>query len=277
MKMTNDPSSESEVLRATAILLLRILDVQPSPWTEESPGLLAREVGLRLEIEEILRGEVIQAAREPFDLAVVQRQPVGTRITDYYGLWSHVALEPGAELLAFCRGTSDDAGEQLTEDNCEQLLEHPQGPLADTRAALELEARGTSPQEILAAAEATAGEHGPIFARYVLAKSKPAALSAEPSSAHLGVLGMAAPQTEDTFEDLMRRLEDPRTTPLARESYLRSTYQELGLMAVPPPERVARLIEALRRLLLLPEAASMHSNIQEVYLPNLLAMAHGEP
>jgi hypothetical protein len=97
------------------------------------------------------------------------------------------------------------------------------------------------------------------------------------AAAPFGVLGMAAPPADQTFEELMRRLEDPRTTPLARESYLRSTYQGLGLMAVPPPEQVERLIQALHRLLLLPEAASLHSNIREVYLPNLLAMAHGQP
>lgn len=270
MDIPIDPSSESEALRASAILLIRIAGAEPRPWVDEHNGLLTREVVLNLQIEEVLKGEVRQAVREPFQLTVVQRRSSGPRISDHYGLWSYVPLEEGTELLAFCRGDSDDARVLLSEENCEQLWDDPES-LRDTRAALELEAAGFSPLNVLAAAEAQAAERGPIFARYVMARSNPAATSpVEPALAvaPAGQAAMAAP-APDAFELLMQLLEDPRTPALARDAYLTSTLQALALTNPPPPDRVARLIEALNRLLLLPEAASLHQTIRDVYLPNL--------
>jgi hypothetical protein len=281
MDMIVDPASESEILRATAILLLRILAVQPGLWTSEGPGLLGRDVALRLQIEEILKGEVRQAVQEPFELTVRQRRPEGTRIQDYLGLWSHVALEEGAELLAFCRGESDDARALLTEEGCEQLLDRPQEALEDARAALALEAEGLPALEILARAENLAGRHGPVFARYVVARSRIVPFAPAFATAPEDTMAMSAmapePPAGEAFEALVRRLEDPRTAPLARDAYLRSIVEELGLTSPPPPARVTRLIEALQRLLEMPEAGDLRETIQDVYLPNLRRMEHGEP
>lgn len=284
MDVIVDPTSESEILRATAILLLRILGVQPGPWTSEGPGLLGRDVALRLRIEEILKGEVSQAVQEPFELTVRQRRPEGMRVQDYLGLWSHVALEEGAELLAFCRGVSDDARALLTEEGCEQLLDRPREALEDARAALALEAEGLPALEILARAEDLAGRHGPVFARYVVARSRivpfaPAFAPAPEDTMPMSAMSAMVPEPPagEAFEALVRRLEDPRTAPLARDAYLRSIVEELGLTSPPPLARVARLIEALNRLLQMPEAAPLHSTIQEVYLPNLQRMERGEP
>lgn len=269
-----DPNSESQVLRAAAILLVRILDAGFGPWTDQGSGLQAREVALRLRIEEVLKGEVRQAPGVPFEVRVVQRRPSGPRSSDFYGLWSYVPLTAGTELLAFCRGGSDDARLLLAEESCEELWDDPQA-LQDTRAALALETAGLSPFEVLAAAEAQAAERGSIFARYVLARSRPAVASpVEPAldMASPGLpAGLAAPMP-DPFEMLVRRLEDPRTPALARDAYLTSI-----LDLASQPAQVDRLIEALNRLLLLPEAAPLHPTIREVYLPNLLAARQGEP
>ncbi len=273
MDMIIDPASDSEVLRSTAILLLQILEVRPGPWTSEGPGLLGRAVALRLRLEEVLKGEVRQSAGEDFELTVRQRRPEGMRVQDYLGLWSHVALEEGSDLLAFCRGTSDDVRALLTEEGCEQLLDHPREALEDARTALKLEAEGLPPLEILDRAEELAGRHGPVFARYVVARSRivPFAPAFAPVPDEAPAMAAMAPEPAvgEAFEALVRRLEDPRTAPLARDAYLRSLVEELGLMSPPPRARVAHLIEALGRLLEMPEAADLHETIREVYLPNL--------
>lgn len=260
-----DPNSESEILRAAAILLVRILDSGPGPWIDQGNGLQTREVALRLRIEEVLKGEVRQAAGEPFELRVVQRRPSGPRSSDFYGLWSYVPLTGGTELLAFCRGDSDDARVLLAEESCEELWDDPQS-LQDTRAALALETADHSPFEILAAAEAQAAERGSIFARYVLARSQPAVAGPVEPALAMAPPGLAAPMP-DPFEMLVRRIEDPRTPALARDAYLTSILAQAN-----QPAQVDRLIEALNRLLLLPEAAPLHPTIREVYLPNLQGM-----
>jgi hypothetical protein len=178
---------------------------------------------------------------------------------DYYGLWSHVPLSAGVRFVAFCRGSSDDATRLLTEANCEQLVD-PATALADTKAALDLDAKTPSSADIIASAARLAGQRGDIFARYIWAKVKPEAMN-----------------SLETFEALVRILEDPRTTERARESLLISIYEELGM--ADPPRRLweVRLIQAMFRLLTLSAAKSLQATIEEVYLPNMLGLDGESP
>jgi hypothetical protein len=78
--------------------------------------------------------------------------------------------------------------------------------------------------------------------------------------------------SDDAFEALITLLEAPKTAPQARATYLSSIYEDLTMMAAPPRRWVIRLIQAMFKLLSLPEAAPLHNAISEVYLPNLLGL-----
>src|SRR5687767_5600457 len=147
-----DPQSESEVLRASVIMLVRLRDLSFSPWVKEPDGpLMARNVTMKITIDEKLKGKVKQNVGEPFEFRVRQRGSGDHIVMEYYGLWSHVPLFEGVTFVAFCRGDADDATILLTEEHCEQLLE-PAAALEDTKAALALETAEISLPELLAQA-----------------------------------------------------------------------------------------------------------------------------
>ena len=73
-----DPSSASEVVRASAILLIRLLQVHPGAWADEGPNSGVRQVELRIVIEQRLKGAVRQKPGEEFSLRVQQRRARAT-------------------------------------------------------------------------------------------------------------------------------------------------------------------------------------------------------
>lgn len=167
-----DPQSESEILRASVILLIQLRDVTFGPWVKEPEGdLMARDVTMQVIIEEVLKGKVRQNVGEPFEHKVKQRGTGGFRVMDFYGLWSHVPLADGVRFVAFCRGDSEDATVLITDETCEQLVD-PKTALDDTRAALELETQDLSAADVLARAETLKDKRGDFFARYVWARVK---------------------------------------------------------------------------------------------------------
>ena len=168
--------SPSEILRCDTILLFRLDKVAFAEWASK-PGseLLKRDVAMTVTIEEVLKGAVQQQQHKPFSMTVVQRGTGSFRVMDYYGLWSHVDPAPGSRFLAFCAGASSDAAALLSGDACEQLAD-PAHALQDTKAALELEGKGATPDRILAEACARAGERRNYFARYVWARVETEAL-----------------------------------------------------------------------------------------------------
>ena len=269
-----DPQSESEVLRAYVIMLIRLTDLSFSAWVKEPDGpLLTRNVTMNITIEEKLKGKVKQNAGEPFDFSVWQRGSGDSVVMEYYGLWSHVRLADGVRFLAFCQGESDDATVLLTENHCEQLLESD-AAVEDTKAALALETAEISLSELLAQALKQASQRSDIFARYVSAKTKGEVLTVltEAPSSKMLSSGPSATSPDEAFEGLVKLLEDPSTTLQARATYLTSMYEGLSMMPAPPRELVIRLIQAFFKLLTVPEAQPLHNNIKEVYLPNLLGL-----
>jgi hypothetical protein len=273
-----DPQSESEVLRATAILLIRVLAVSFSTWTAEGDtGLQRRKANMQVVIEEVLKGRLRQQIDEPFELVVQQRSTVSLRVMDFYGIWSHVTLADGTRLVAFCGGASDDATKLLDEPNCEQLLP-PAEALDDTRAALSLDAQNLPTAELLTQAAALAAQRGDIFARYVVAKTK-SLTSLPPSPSILRAEPQDVPTTspDRDFEALITILEDPATNQAARQAYLTSVYEDLGMMAAPPRQRELRLARAMFRIFALPQSGALRATIVNVYLPNLLGLSATQP
>lgn len=270
--MMVESQSPSEVLRASAILLIRLDEVVFGSWTPESEsGVMSREVTMRLVILEVLKGRVRQRVGEPFALRVRQRGSGSRRVMDFYGVWSHARLDEGATLLAFCRGPSDDATQLLSEENCDELLD-PATALEDTRAALEAEHENLSVADLSKRAESRAGPAGDVFARYVLAKLEISPLDA---LARAGPEGKA--DLERQFDALVRLLEDPKTTEPARASYATAVYELVTLTEPPPVDLQRRLARVMFRLLGLPAGQSLRVAILDVYLPHLVGLAGASP
>jgi hypothetical protein len=263
------PESESEILRSSTILLIRLEDIRPGPWAKEEVGLLLRrDVTMKVVIEEILKGEVDQQLDQPFEFKVQQRGTGGYRVTDNYGLWSMVALTEGVKYVAFCHGPSRDARILLSEENCEQLVS-PERALEDTRTAMALE-KADPAADVFSTAANVASQHGEVFARYVAARVKQPVLPAD-ESARFAADQVPSP-SDAAFESLITLLEAPETTDQARASYLTSIYEEVTMKATTTVGQISRLVRALFKLLTMPEAQSLHENIKAVYLPNLLGL-----
>jgi hypothetical protein len=245
-----DPSSVSEVVRASAILLIRLLQVHPGAWADEGPNSGVRQVELRVVIEQRLKGAVRQKPGEEFSLRVQQRR---ARVTmDYLGLWSRDGVQPGARFLAFCRGQSQDAAQLLTEEHCEQLLE-PTQALPDTASALRIEEQDPPIAEVLNEAFTARGSRHAIFARYVWDRVAPEAL-----------------RSPAAFDRLARIIADPATSEDAREAYLAAAYEKISEARPHALAQRMRLIRALFEVLALPHAP--HANIQGVLLRNLIEL-----
>src|SRR5437868_3719473 len=156
-----DPRSVSEIIRASAILLIQLVHVAPGPWKQDG-NMSSRTVELRIAVKEVLKGAVPVG-----DVLVTVTQNRGVASMDYLGLWSHVPIEQGTEFVAFCKGTSHDATLLLRDDkDCEHLVPaHP--ALEDVQAAVFAEERDAGVADVGREAFAERAKRGSIYARWV--------------------------------------------------------------------------------------------------------------
>lgn len=250
--MRIDPRSASELIRATAVLLLRIVQVHPGGWTHDARSEL-RTVELKLAVDEVLKGEV--AGRE-VTLRIEQRR--ADAVMDYMGLWFDVPLEPGLRLVAFSSSPSRDLAEILREGPCNQLLTEP-AEIADARAAVDLEARDPPLGEILREAYEKRAERGPVFVGWLWDRAEPESMRSASAFGQLGQL-----------------ISDEKTEERARETLANIAYQRLQEAQVPLPTQRALLVRALLRVLAVPKASAFHANAEGVLLRNLLGLDRGE-
>jgi hypothetical protein len=253
-----EEDSPSEVLRATHLLVIQIMDARVGDWTPEPDGLKKRLVALRVRLEHVWKGDTSQKPGEEIAIPVEQRGTGTYRVADDYGVWSKVELAPGLRLLAFCRSSSNDLAELLQPPQCEQLGDAPVA--ADVRVALELEMRNLTPAQILAAAPPLLERGRGVLARYIWARVREAVLA-----------------DEKLFELYARIIEHPPMSAEARDVLLTAVYEELGLAAAPARGALLRLACTMLALLSVPQAQSMHANLAQVYLPNLIGLARGRP
>jgi hypothetical protein len=241
-------TSGSEIVDASAIFLLRVDTANFGPWTNPPEGGQVRTVKLRFTLLEVLKGRLTQASGEAFDLDVLQH---GGPLQDP-GLWGAVKLDPGTQLVAYTQGAPTDARLLLTDPLCIRLAE-ARKVLEDTRAAMLIENRNASSDTVLSAAATAAERFGDLFARYVWTRVKDSVLASQPK-----------------LDEYLALVENPKTRPDARSAYLSALYDDLGMVSRPPRESEIKLAQSMFRLLLLPEAESLHTSIGGVFLPNLL-------
>ena len=250
--MRIDPRSASELIRAAAILFVRVVGVHPGAWTQDARSEL-RSVELNLAVEEVLKGEV--AARE-VTIRIEQRR--ADAVMEDLGLWFGVALEPGLRFDALSSSRSRDAAEVMREGPCNQLLLDP-AEIAEARAALDLEARDPPLGDILRDAWENRAGHGPIFARWLWDRTEPEAM-----------------RSANAFGRLADLVADAKTDERARETLANLAYQRLQEAQVPLPDHRASLVRALVRALAVPKAGGFHANAEGVLLRNLLALERGQ-
>lgn len=249
--MTETPVT-SEILRSGLIVHVAIDDAELGEWQPEpGTGLRSRTGLLRLRVVEVLKGRLTAGPGEVVELTIEQRGTGTGRVTDYYGLWSHVDTTPGTELLAFC-DNQEDLTAALTEEHCEQLVD-PAGVLADVRLALGVEARQLPADGLLAEAARLQAEGGALFARYIWARVRNA------------VVGSAA-----RFDALMRIAEDPLTRTAAQEAYLQAAYEDATFNESLTADQRARLARAMFRTALDPAQGELRDHLLTTYLPNLV-------
>ena len=256
--MTNPPEedSPSEVLRATHLLVIQIMEARIGDWTPGPDGRKRRLVDLRVRLEHVWKGHTSQKPGDEIRLAVEQRGSGTYRVSDDYGVWSRVEPAAGLRLLAFCKSASKELGELLQPPQCERLGDAPVA--SDVRAALELEMRHLAPAQLLAAAAPLLERGGGVLARYVWAR-----------------VGQAVLSDDKVLELYARIIERPSISDAARDVLLTALYEELGMAAAPPRGALTRVARTMLILLSVPQAQAMHANLAQVYLPNLTGLSHG--
>ena len=255
MESTAAPlKSVSEITRNRGIFLVNVLDAQIPPWQPSGGGLASRKVAMRLVIEEVLKGEVKPPAGTPFSMEITQRGTGSMRVMDYYGLWSHVNIKPGAEWVAFSTGSSAEAIQLLEEPACEQLVP-PEQALDDVRAAMALERQKAAPAAIVEAAQQKAAERGAVFARFVWDRS-----------------GQAALQSKELFKGILSIITSPSTSLAGRQEFITRVDTALSLLPSPRRDLEREFLLDLFQLLGSPAGETLREDLATRVIPNLIGL-----
>jgi hypothetical protein len=252
--------SPSIVLRSTNILLIELITVKPGDWAPSRPGLMSRNVDLSLRISEILRGKIEPSPVSPIHIAVAQTDYAGLlRMQPLTGAWSGVKLEPGASLVIFSHTDSPQVETILKEPACIRVI--PAQPvIAGLRILARAEAENLPLSGTLALAVPEIPQLDPAFADFLW-----------------GRYGGQAIASQREFDLLMDFSERKGFNPATRQALLKGGYDLVGMHGEATPERAQRLALAMCRTLLMPEAADLHENLIDTYLPNLLGITSELP
>lgn len=250
------PDSISIVLRSTHILVIRVDSAAAAEWELQPAGWLQRPLNVMVTLTEILKGVVREHVGDHVLVQATQYRVNTIWTVPTPGVWSEQPLDPGTQLVAFCRTDGDQAMEILRDPACEKLIVTGSA-LPDVRLASQAESKSLSLSALFERAKPAARSLNYIFAEYLSAAYVKESLN-----------------DPEQFETLVQFLEDPDLSQIARSSLLASINSVL-LTGTIPPARIHRFVITLFRLLELPVASNLHDNIIGTYLPNLLGL-HAE-
>jgi len=252
--------SKSIVLRSTHILLIEVIGAPAGPWAPSRPGLKSRSVDLSLRVVETLRGRLDPEPAGAVRISITQYDYAGELMMQPLpGPWPRGDFMPGTAWVAFAHTEESRAERILVEPACTQVV--PAAPvLAGLRIAAQAE-RGNLPlAQTLALAGPDTARLDPIFAGFLWGKYGDRAMASQPE------FNARADFTE------RKGLQDR-----ARQALVQGGYDLVKLKGDETPGRTHRLALTMFRVLLMPEAADLHENLIETYLPNLLGIASGLP
>lgn len=260
LTLTPTAARKSIVLRSTHILLIEVITANAGPWAPSSPGFKSRSVDLSLRISETLRGKLDPAPGVPVQISITQSDYDGELMMEpLTGAWARVELLPGTALVVFSESNEDRVERILSEPACTQVVSA--GPVLTG---------------LRIAAQAEAG-HLPLARTLALAAPDTARLDSTFAEFLWGKYGDGAVASQEDFNLLADFSERKGFDAGARQALLKGGYDLVGLHGDAPPERAQRLALAMLRVLLMPEAADLHENLIETYLPNLLGINSGLP
>lgn len=262
--VTDTDSSRSPALRASHILHIAIDAVTPGGWTPRPEGGVTRQVTLKVTVKEVLKGSAAPPAGGRVTTEVSQLATGTGRIAGMGGAWSHIALEPGSEWVVYCESDDDRVAEMLKDPACRLVLP------ADTALAGARLATQTATARFAAA--------GPGAPDAGLATAVAQAAAIAPSldgvtAQHLWVAwGDAAMADPANLDLVLGLIERPDLSNEARATLLNEVYSRMIASPAIAPQLIEHLTRTLFRLLDLPQAASLHDPIVDIYLPNLLGL-----
>ncbi len=247
-----DPNTSSEILRSTHILELTILVSTMGDWTQAG-RYQARTVDMTIRLDRVLKGVVDQAAGATIPLRVRQFSPAGGFIISVPSAWSTQTLEPGA-YVAFCIAEGEHLPDVLDDARCKHLFLADQA-LPDAELVLIAGIPEMPLATLLGRTADRKASYGRLFAGYVAARLPEILFS-----------------NWTDFNSIMRVLEDPNLSNIAREILIVEMYVKMIMLEPAPPRFVARLIEGTIRIIALPGMEGVARDVLETYLPSLLGI-----
>lgn len=249
-----DPNTSSDILRSTHIVALTVLSANPLSWTEAG-RYRVRDVDMTVRLDRVLKGAAAEPEGSTVAVAVKQFEPAGDFIFAVPGAWSGQNLSVGQGFLAFSIASDgDDLARLLADPQCVRVF-----PAAEALPDVELTLMAGSPEmslpRLLALTAERKSSYGALFAGYVAARL-PELFFRELAD----------------FDAVMRQLEDPALSPVAREILLEDCYTKMIMLDPAPPRFVARLLAGTVRVLALPGTQALGRSIAQTYLPNLLGL-----
>jgi hypothetical protein len=263
--LPREPESPSEILAAAHLFTVECTALAGTPWVREADGLEHRKLGMKLRLQQNLKGPLRVAAGSPFDLIVQQKREDALTVSDYHGFWSHAEPQQNGHYLVISNGEGDDPAALMQEPGIKELANAALA--SDVTLAISAEERlgaslrpendGTRRRgaalELLKLTNDRRANADRLFAGYAWARIKPIYSSAE----------------EYLLPPLLYIIEAKDTANSVRGSLVYGLWDEatdLGLSK----ERVRKLLGPFLRLLALPVAAPMHDRLLQVPIYNLL-------
>ena len=244
------PDSGSIVLRATHCVEVRVERAAPSPWRPARPGYQAREVDLSLRVARALKGDLAERPGDLVEVRVSQEGYASARVMDALGgVWSDVALAPGASVLVFASSPSHGLAALVAEPACALVL--PAEPFRD-EVALALASEPLTLDALIARARALAPALQWVLAEHLWVRRGRGALTDAPTRAALFGLML-----------------DPAVSPVARAKMLQMA-DDLAGAPDATGDYLDDLAVALFDLVALPAAAPLRDEVASTTLPNLL-------
>ena len=245
--MEVQPNSRSLILRATHILVIRVVSADDPAWVPRTPAGEERIVHLRLLLEETMKGVAKQQPGDSIQVAVKQVR-IGMAWGPMPGAWSNIPIAPGTQIVAFGQTHSEDAALILNDPAAIQLI-----PAGEALADVHLAAKAAGLDDLLAAANRVSSSLGWLFADFLWAKYETEAIT-----------------DISSFNRIVEFMEQPSLNRVARYTLLLSLPTSVLAPDPPATRHIDRLAVAMFRLLAMPEASALHDNLLSTDIPNLL-------
>jgi hypothetical protein len=259
--MSDTPTSAPEndrspLLRASHVLLVEVVSMAFGPWKPHPEKGFRRVTTLELKLAEVLKGEVMMATGTSFSHPVVQFDARSPIPLPPMGVWSAVDLEDSKRLVLFCRGEGDDIKALLDETAC-LLVMSADFSLNALRLALRAQDEEMALCDLFDAAAQIADRLDVMFVDYLDDRIDGGFFQGE------------------AFEKAMKLVESQALAPQPRAALLNLLRNRVSRSQQARAEHVNRLAVALFRLTTMKEAAVLHGNLRDVFLPNLLGLRGG--